>query len=66
MIVVAEGVENFEQLTILLNMKCQFGQGYLFSRPITKEAVNELIDKMQRYARENPGLSYPLTDELAN
>ena len=66
MIVVAEGVENLEQLTILLNMKCQFGQGYLFSKPITKEAVNELIDKMKQYARENPGLSYPLTDELSN
>jgi len=66
MIVVAEGVENFEQYAILLNMNCQFGQGYLFSKPITKEAVNELIDKMKQYARENPGLSYPLTDELSN
>jgi diguanylate cyclase (GGDEF)-like protein/PAS domain S-box-containing protein len=66
MIVVAEGVENLEQLTILLDMKCQFGQGYLFSKPITKEAVNELINKMQQYARENPALSYPLTDELSN
>ena len=66
MIVVAEGVENLEQLTILLNMKCQFGQGYLFSKPITKEKVYELINKMQQYARENPGLSYPLTDELSN
>jgi len=66
MIVVAEGVENLEQLTILLNMKCQFGQGYLFSKPITKEQVDTLINQMQDYARENPGLSYPLTDELFN
>ena len=66
MIVVAEGVENLEQLTILLNMKCQFGQGYLFSKPISKIGVEDLILKMQAYARENPGLSYPLTDELSN
>jgi diguanylate cyclase (GGDEF)-like protein/PAS domain S-box-containing protein len=66
MIVVAEGVENLEQYTILLNMKCQFGQGYLFSKPITKEQVDKLINQMQDYARENPGLSYPLTDELFN
>ena len=66
MIVVAEGVENQEQYTILLNMKCQFGQGYLFSKPMTKENVDKLISEMQRYSRENPGLSYPLNDELLN
>ena len=66
MIVVAEGVETLEQLTILLDMKCQFGQGYLFSKPVSKGGVEELINKMQEYARENPGLSYPLTDELSN
>ena len=66
MIVVAEGVENQEQLTILLNMKCQFGQGYLFSKPMAKKDVDKLIDKMQQYSQENPGLSYPLSDELLN
>ena len=66
MIVVAEGVENLEQYTILLNMKCQFGQGYLFSKPITKEEVDHLINEMLLYSRENPGLSYPLTSELFN
>jgi len=66
MIVVAEGVENLEQYTILLNMKCQFGQGYLFSKPMAKEDVDKLIDKMLVYSRENPGLSYPISDELFN
>ena len=66
MIVVAEGVENLEQYTILLNMKCQFGQGYLFSRPMPKEDVDKLINKMMVYSRENPGLSYPITNELFN
>ena len=66
MIVVAEGVESLEQYTILLNMKCQFGQGYLFSKPMVKEDVDKLINKMLEYSRENPGLSYPITQELFN
>jgi diguanylate cyclase (GGDEF)-like protein/PAS domain S-box-containing protein len=66
MIVVAEGVENLEQYTILLNMKCQFGQGYLFSKPITKDEVDKLINEMLVYSREHPGLSYPISDELFN
>jgi diguanylate cyclase (GGDEF)-like protein/PAS domain S-box-containing protein len=66
MIVVAEGVENLEQYTILLDMKCQFGQGYLFSRPMAKDDVDKLIDNMLAYSRENPGLSYPLTSDLLN
>ncbi len=66
MIVVAEGVENLEQHSILLNMECQFGQGYLFSKPIPKDQVNELIHEMLEFSRKNPGQSYPLTDEIAN
>lgn len=66
MIVVAEGVENLEQHSILLNMECQFGQGYLFSKPIPKDQVNELIHEMLEFSRKNPGQSYPLTDELPN
>ncbi len=66
MIVVAEGVENQEQYAILLDMKCQYGQGYLFSKPMAREDVDKLVNKMQQYASENPGLSYPLNDELLN
>jgi len=64
--VVAEGVENLEQHAILLNMKCQFGQGYLFSKPIPKDQVDALIQEMLAFSRKNPGQSYPLTDELSN
>jgi len=66
MIVVAEGVENLEQHAILLNMGCQFGQGYLFSRPLPKDKVDELIKEMLKFSRKNPGQYYPLTDELSN
>jgi EAL domain-containing protein (putative c-di-GMP-specific phosphodiesterase class I) len=66
MIVVAEGIETLEQYTILLDMNCQFGQGYLFSKPLTKSKVDKLIEEMLNYSRENPGRSYPLTSVLAN
>jgi diguanylate cyclase (GGDEF)-like protein/PAS domain S-box-containing protein len=66
MIVVAEGVETLEQYTILLDMNCQFGQGYLFSKPLTKPLVDELIGEMLDYYRQNPGQYYPLTKVLSN
>jgi EAL domain-containing protein (putative c-di-GMP-specific phosphodiesterase class I) len=49
-----------------LNMSCQYGQGYLFSKPMEKHEVDELITEMLAYSRKNPGQSYPLTDELCN
>jgi len=66
MSVVAEGVETLEQHTILLNMNCQFGQGYLFSKPIPKQEVDVLIQEMLEFSQKNPGQSYPLTEALSN
>ncbi|MEP6635711.1 MAG: EAL domain-containing protein, partial [Acidobacteriota bacterium] len=37
--VVAEGVETEEQVAQLRSMKCAFGQGFLFSRPMQPEAA---------------------------
>ena len=64
--VVAEGVETVEQHTILLNMNCQFGQGYLFSKPIPKQEVDVLIQEILEFSQKNPGQSYPLTEALSN
>jgi diguanylate cyclase (GGDEF)-like protein/PAS domain S-box-containing protein len=66
MIVVAEGVETLEQYTILLDMNCQFGQGYLFAKPLTRSKVDELIEEMLSFSRKNPGQYYPLTRVLSN
>lgn len=41
--VVAEGIENKHQLSLLKHSKCDIGQGYLFSRPVTIEQLKELI-----------------------
>ncbi|HEV8394184.1 MAG TPA: bifunctional diguanylate cyclase/phosphodiesterase [Vicinamibacterales bacterium] len=41
--VVAEGIEKEEQLGLLRALGCEFGQGYLFSRPIDPEAAASLL-----------------------
>ena len=43
--VVAEGIETLGQLVKLRALKCQYGQGYLFSRPIDAEAVTAWISR---------------------
>ncbi|MGG0643192.1 EAL domain-containing protein [Sporosarcina gallistercoris] len=45
--VVAEGVETSEQKDFLLDLECDFFQGYLFSRPITEENVTKLLTREQ-------------------
>lgn len=42
--VVAEGVENTESLTALLNMGCDLAQGYLIARPMEAAAANAWMD----------------------
>jgi len=37
--VIAEGVETEDQRQLLLDMGCEFGQGYLFSRPVEGAVV---------------------------
>lgn len=41
--VTAEGVETAAQLTKLKDLKCEEGQGYFFSRPLTSQAAQVLI-----------------------
>ena len=41
--VVAEGIETREQYRQLREMHCRYGQGYLFARPMTAEAVTQLL-----------------------
>jgi hypothetical protein len=39
-------------------MKCQLAQGFLFSKPLHKEKMEELIENMDRFACLNPNLHY--------
>ena len=43
--IIAEGIENLKQLKVLQTLKCQLGQGYLFSQPVDRESAELLIDK---------------------
>ena len=41
--VVAEGVETRRQHDLLRNLGCRYGQGFLFSRPLSTEGITELL-----------------------
>ncbi len=41
--VIAEGVESLEQVNQVMQMNCDYCQGYYFSRPLSAEAVEEFI-----------------------
>jgi diguanylate cyclase len=45
LVVVAEGVENLEQLTFLQALQCEIIQGYFFSPPLS---VENMTDKLQQ------------------
>ncbi|MDP3517577.1 MAG: EAL domain-containing protein [Pseudohongiella sp.] len=44
---IAEGVETTEQRNMLLDMGCQYAQGYLISRPLPVAAFEHWMDKKQ-------------------
>ena len=39
----AEGIEHSDQAEILKQLNCDFGQGYLFSKPMTEDAVIDYL-----------------------
>ncbi|MCC3143998.1 EAL domain-containing protein [Halanaerobium sp. Z-7514] len=43
--VVAEGVETEAQLKVLKDIDCDYGQGYLFARPDSKEKIIKYLEK---------------------
>jgi diguanylate cyclase (GGDEF)-like protein/PAS domain S-box-containing protein len=47
--VVAEGVETQDQLGELRMLKCGYGQGYLFSKPVTADEISALVATEPRW-----------------
>ncbi len=43
MVAIAEGVETDAELAVLQRLGCEFAQGYLFSYPVTAEAIGRLL-----------------------
>ena len=46
--VVAEGIETKEQLLILKSMGCDYGQGYLFSKPLSKANFESYLERYNK------------------
>src|SRR5204863_8016030 len=40
---VADGIENAEQLAALRRIGCRFGQGFLFSKPVSHRLITAMI-----------------------
>lgn len=47
--VIAEGIESSEHLSILRSLGCEYGQGYLFAKPLPAEAVPNLLSTSRRW-----------------
>lgn len=51
--IVAEGIETAEQFNILRRAGCHYGQGYLFSRPISIDIATQLLKQEIKFVTEN-------------
>jgi PAS domain S-box-containing protein len=63
--VIAEGIETQSQLQILLRLGCNFGQGYLFSRPLLSEDVPALMRSCGEQAEDPSPLDMSCNQKLA-
>lgn len=58
--VVAEGIETIHQLHQLRILGCEYGQGYLFSRPVPLEEADRLLEDRERWENIIPVQAVPL------
>jgi EAL domain-containing protein (putative c-di-GMP-specific phosphodiesterase class I) len=42
--VVAEGIDTTAQLDFLSSLGCEFGQGYLFSKPVDEQGARQMLE----------------------
>jgi diguanylate cyclase (GGDEF)-like protein/PAS domain S-box-containing protein len=40
---IAEGIENITQLRMLQSLKCEYGQGYYFAKPMEPDAIEKIV-----------------------
>ncbi len=58
--VVAEGIETIHQLHQLRILGCEYGQGYLFSRPVPLEDAERLLADKSRWETIVPAQTVPI------
>jgi diguanylate cyclase (GGDEF)-like protein len=47
--VIAEGIETEDQLALLQHLGCDYGQGFLLSKPLPKDQIEELLYKKSNW-----------------
>jgi len=52
--VIAEGIETTPQQALLTELNCEYGQGYLFSKPVNSKDAEILIATMEQFSRRAP------------
>ena len=50
--VIAEGIETESQLAVLQNLGCDYGQGYLMSKPLPQDVMEKLLYQKQTWLPE--------------
>ncbi len=63
--VVAEGIETEHQFHLLRELGCQFGQGYLFAKPMAADKVLEFVARERGVGFEHCGLSLSSSSPVA-
>ena len=48
--VIAEGIETESQLAVLHNLGCDYGQGYLFARPVPADEFDAMLRSQRALA----------------
>jgi diguanylate cyclase (GGDEF)-like protein len=61
--IIAEGIETIHQLHQLRILGCQYGQGFLFSRPVPAEEARALLEDKGRWNSIMPNRNTPLLKE---
>lgn len=51
--VIVEGIETATQLALVRNLGCEFGQGYLFAKPLPADEAEELLGSAGHFLRHS-------------
>jgi predicted signal transduction protein with EAL and GGDEF domain len=64
--VIAEGLETPLQLAQITSLNCEYGQGYLFSKPVASSQARILVERGQYLAHPGVQNSEPIGEQIAD